>query len=449
MSRRGPIYETTFFVNGDCATEFDEWLLSHARDARLEEDVSECRVFILADDANGRHGRICQYVLTDDDVASEFVDGFGTDVEAEAEARFDVLFSSRLLREDTAADVASDENPDCLNCGTRLRGQYCGSCGQRARSKLISLWELIADAFGDLFELDSRLWKTLLPLLLKPGHLTRDYLSGKRARFMPPFRTYLVLSLLFFLVAFFDPIADLDLDVPDESPATGQGSDAEAARQQLLDELAAAGIEIGGENVPPEVAAQLAEAGNKTVDIGLTVNGTTIDSDCVVTADDLEDVPAVLRAVITPQRVSHICRRLNEEPSQLIDNLLDNVPAALIVLLPLMALVLRMLYPLSRHYYVEHLLFFIHFHAFLFLLLTLQVLLSRLGGLPFVPDVAVVLVIIAASLYQPVYLFIAMRRVYLQGFFLTLLKFLVLIAAYFAGFTLTMLGAFTVAALSI
>ncbi len=125
------------------------------------------------------------------------------------------------------------------------------------------------------------------------------------------------------------------------------------------------------------------------------------------------------------------------------------MPAALIVLLPIMALVLKMLYPLSRHYYVEHLLFFIHFHAFFFLLLTLQILFSRLGGLVFIPDAIVVLAIVATSFYVPIYLFIAMRRVYRQGFWLTLVKYFVLGAAYLGGFSLTMLGALLVAALTI
>ncbi|HKJ20007.1 MAG TPA: DUF3667 domain-containing protein, partial [Woeseiaceae bacterium] len=102
-------------------------------------------------------------------------------------------------------DAQLPEYPDCLNCGTELRGQYCGHCGQRARSRLISLWELIQDAFGDLLELDSRLWRTVIPLLVRPGQLTRDYLEGRRARYMPPFRMYLVLSVVFFVVAFFDP----------------------------------------------------------------------------------------------------------------------------------------------------------------------------------------------------------------------------------------------------
>ena len=125
--------------------------------------------------------------------------------------------------------AALPDHPDCLNCGTELRGQYCGTCGQRSRSRLISLWELVSDAFGDLLELDSRLWQTLLPLLIRPGRLTYDYLQGKRARFMPPFRMYLVLSVVFFVVAFFDPRDDLSLLFEPEPEPTPE----ERARRRM------------------------------------------------------------------------------------------------------------------------------------------------------------------------------------------------------------------------
>src|SRR5210317_289236 len=127
------------------------------------------------------------------------------------------------------------DHPNCLNCGTELRGQYCGSCGQRARGRLISLWELLQDAFGDLFEVDSRLWRTLIPLLIRPGKLTLDYLEGRRARYMPPFRMYLVLSVIFFVVAFFDPEDDLSLlfePPPQPSPEEVVAQQEEAAAKQ-------------------------------------------------------------------------------------------------------------------------------------------------------------------------------------------------------------------------
>ena len=114
-----------------------------------------------------------------------------------------------------------------------------------------------------------------------------------------------------------------------------------------------------------------------------------------------------------------------------------------------MAFVLKALYPLSRRYYVEHLLFFVHFHAFMFLILTLQILIGRLNSVLPTPEAIGILLIIAASFYVPVYLFVAMRHVYGQGRLLTTAKYVVLTVSYLAGFTLTMLGAATMAAFSV
>ena len=128
--------------------------------------------------------------------------------------------------------------------------------------------------------------------------------------------------------------------------------------------------------------------------------------------------------------------------------MLDNIPVALIVLLPIMAFVLKALYPLSRRYYVEHLLFFVHFHSFFFLILILMILLRRFNSALPIPEIIGGLVIVAASFYIPVYLFVSMRRVYGQGRLMTTLKYIVLTVAYFVGFALTMLGAVTLAAVS-
>jgi hypothetical protein len=142
-----------------------------------------------------------------------------------------------------------------------------------------------------------------------------------------------------------------------------------------------------------------------------------------------------------------VCEQIKKDDGrQFVANLIDNIPVALIVLLPLMAFVLKALYPLSRRYYVEHLLFFVHFHAFFFLVLVLQILIARISAVLPIPEAIGVLVIIAASFYVPVYLFMSMRRVYGQGRFVTSLKYIVLTVSYLAGFTLTMLGAVTMAA---
>ncbi len=443
----GPIYENAIFVDADVIDAFEQWLNQHVRDAMRLPGLVDCRIFAIADDEDGRAGRICQYLLENDAALDAFIDSTAAEIDAQISDQFGDSLSStgRVLREDLWHELPAAETPNCLNCGAQLRGQYCGTCGQRARSRLISLWELISEAFGDLFEIDSRLWQTLIPLIMRPGQLTRDYLRGRRARYMPPFRSYLVLSLIFFLVAFFDPREELGLLFESQSETeteTETPTDTEAHQEAILKELAEKGIIVGSDG---------SEADEESDEFNIH-----FDSDgesgveCEIDESDLEDIPGWLARRLTPERMQHICEQTKlDDGRQIIENLVNNIPAALIVLLPLMALVLKALYPLSRRYYVEHLLFFVHFHAFCFLILTLQILFARLAALLHVPETISVVTIVVASLYIPVYLFISMRRVYGQGRVITFLKYTVLSFAYCLGFLITMLGALAIAVFSI
>ncbi len=455
--RYGPICETTFFIDAERAADLDDWLEQHVRETLRRDGLVDCRPFPIADDSAGRAGRVCQYVFDGDEALDYFLDHIAESVEPPlAEAFGDSLLTdTRILRDDTSAGVPESTNPDCLNCGTRLRGQYCGQCGQRARSRLISLWELIRDAFGDLFELDSRLWRTLIPLLARPGRLTDDYLKGRRARYMPPFRMYLVLSLLFFLVAFFDPRQEFGLLYADEQAAVEETSEAampeevgevlEDVEGEVREALTDAGIEID-DTAPAEGDDDAADAGPQ---VAFTIDDEEFDDDCDVSEEDLEDLPPWLKRRLTKERLERICERTQiDDGASFVDALLDNIPAALIVLLPLMALVLKLLYPFSRRYYVEHLLFCVHFHAFFFLILSLQILFGRLVAWTPIPEAVGVLTIVATSFYIPVYLFVAMRKVYHQGRLLTFFKYLLLVISYVIGFTVTMGAAVAIAAFS-
>jgi len=346
------------------------------------------------------------------------------------------------------------DHPNCLNCGAELGGQYCGTCGQRARNRLISLWELLQDAFGDLFELDSRLWRTLIPLLVRPGRLTLDYLEGRRARYMPPFRMYLVLSVVFFIIAFFDPADDLSLLFEPQPQPTPE----EVAQQELEADEKREEVEAELNEVFQELADEVDDARNESdVKFGVTADDPSgefnfrIDPDTgECTFSNREDLPDWLARRLTKERLEETCTRIGADGGKTLGNLvLDNIPVALIVLLPVMALVLKALYPLSRRYFVEHLLFFVHFHSFFFLILTLQILFSRLAGLVHLPEAIAVLIIVAAAFYIPVYLYKGMRLVYGQGHFFTATKFIALSVAYSIGATVTMLGALLFALVSV
>ncbi len=449
----GPLYEISLVITGAASPELDDWLQELAHRALLEAGIEDARVFDSGVDDQGRTVHVCQFRTADDDALDELLDGFFADVDADIAEHFGdlVVVSSQTMREDDSHDLPLVESINCLNCGTRLRGQYCGVCGQRARNRLISLWQLLSEAFGDLLELDSRVWRTLVPLLIRPGQLTHDYLQGRRARYMPPFRTYLVLSVLFFIVAFFDPQKDLGLlNVPEAIPTpeeiAEQDAKQAAAKKEILQELADDGVYVGGQMSDEQLAElndKIASAVDHDNGLRVTLDDGTEGWDCETGKVNFENVPGWIQRRLTPIRVVTLCEKFETKTGvkAFVDGLVDNIAVALFVLMPFMALVLKALYPLSRRYFVEHLLFFVHFHAFFFLLLILLILFS--GAIAFVNIAGTIttLIIVAASFYVPVYLYKAMRRVYQQGHLVTFAKYIALLVAYAFGATLTMLAA--------
>jgi hypothetical protein len=86
----------------------------------------------------------------------------------------------------------------CANCGTQLAGHWCHACGQRAADHHRSLRHLAFETIEGLTHADGRLWRTLRLLALCPARLTRDYLMGRRASEIPPLRLFFVTLLLVF-----------------------------------------------------------------------------------------------------------------------------------------------------------------------------------------------------------------------------------------------------------
>ncbi len=273
----------------------------------------------------------------------------------------------------------------CANCYTPLRGPFCFVCGQRNEPHAHSFWEFLREAAEGLTHADSRVWRTLWSLLFRPGFLTAEHLLGHRARYLPPFRLYLVLSLLFFLVAAAMPhrFAMFSVD-PEGAPIlTPIGPDPDAPSGETAEQRA---TRVCGE---------------------MNYEG-----------------PG--QSWIQP-RLRQGCHRAWEDGGKNLSlAMLHNVPRALFILLPLLALVMRVMY--VKPYYVEHLLFFIHAHSFFFLLLLLFMPLAGWVEGTWIAD----LLLLAVVLYIPWYLFRAMRRVYGQGRFVTFLKYCVLSLAYLA-----------------
>ncbi len=88
----------------------------------------------------------------------------------------------------------------CLNCGAPLNGaRFCSNCGQAAHANR-SLWALIEELAWNVFNLDTKAWRTVPRLVFRPGTLTRSYIDGKRARYLTPLATFLLCYFFMFLV---------------------------------------------------------------------------------------------------------------------------------------------------------------------------------------------------------------------------------------------------------
>ncbi|HCD51966.1 MAG TPA: hypothetical protein DEQ34_05940 [Balneolaceae bacterium] len=98
-----------------------------------------------------------------------------------------------------------EQTNTCLNCGSAEVQNYCPVCGQKAQPTRLPLKLFFHDAIESLFNIDNRWLKTLRDLFIKPGKVTREYIEGKRARYLPPLRIYISISIIYFLaVQFYD-----------------------------------------------------------------------------------------------------------------------------------------------------------------------------------------------------------------------------------------------------
>jgi len=91
------------------------------------------------------------------------------------------------------------EESACLNCGQMLTGRYCAGCGQKTVPADLTLREFLHETTRELTNWDGKIPTTLITLFFKPGLLTLDFLAGRRARWLPPLRLYLICSVAYFL----------------------------------------------------------------------------------------------------------------------------------------------------------------------------------------------------------------------------------------------------------
>ena len=118
----------------------------------------------------------------------------------------------------------------CANCGAEALGAYCAACGQRTDVDPRSLRQWFHDLLGETFSIDGRSFNTLKALLSRPGYLTQEWRRGRQARWLRPFRLYLMASLFYFGIGALIP-ADPDMVTVEHAGEVDIGSEAELAAE--------------------------------------------------------------------------------------------------------------------------------------------------------------------------------------------------------------------------
>ncbi|PKL99759.1 MAG: hypothetical protein CVV17_08830, partial [Gammaproteobacteria bacterium HGW-Gammaproteobacteria-7] len=145
----------------------------------------------------------------------------------------------------------------CGNCGAELLGEHCYRCGQPVKGLVRHFTSIVGDFLDSVFELDGRIWRTLPPLLFRPGWLSAEYFAGRRVRYVSPVRLMVFLSLLAFFVAQLAIDVEGNIDTDSEISRATSVEEVERIRDDALADLARARAEAGS---TPGVGAGLAAA---------------------------------------------------------------------------------------------------------------------------------------------------------------------------------------------
>ena len=364
-----------------------------------------------------------------------------------------------------ASTAATPTHGECANCGAPLFGPHCYSCGQPVKGMIRHLSSILADAADTILNIDSRIFRTLPALYIRPGYLTTEYFAGRRVRYVTPFRLYFFLSIAaFFLIQF--ALGDLNLNGVningDAQESIGTAlTQAEVQKQRDLaianlknvessiggNEKAVKKIETAIEKIQKksdqriDYLAKVDEAKAKGLPPPedphrnvISFDGTPWDAKTHPIAigwlpqfanDKLNQMAAHAQSNMV---------KIATDPKPFLIAAIGVLPQVLFLLMPVFAFMLKVFYIFKRRLYMEHLVVALHSHAFIFLSLFLTTVVMMAAG--WAERSAAWLhsplswIVFAMSWWLPIYLLIMQKRVYKQGWFLTIVKYCTIGIAY-------------------
>jgi len=311
----------------------------------------------------------------------------------------------------------------CENCGTQLQGHWCAQCGQPAIDYRRSFRHVIADLLNEFLNWDSKFFATIGLLVVRPWKLTNEFLAGHRVRYVHPLRLYLLASILFFFAVNYGA-RGLNFEPGKLSPKDRAELEADLKKEDL----------------PPAAREKLEALLREPSPSPAPLLQTTTPSPSPAPKTDkqkqefgkVDERPFVVfdQAKSTTPFESWIEARAKEKMGEhgtkmglFISTLFSNLPYMMLACVPLFACVLKILYVRCRIFYIDHLIYALHIHTFAYLGIVLIVL-ATIGLNRIAPGPVAGWIIALLWLTFLVQIFLSIRRVYRQGWFISIFKFL-------------------------
>jgi len=320
----------------------------------------------------------------------------------------------------------------CENCGTQLQGRWCAQCGQPAIDYRRSFRHVIADLLNEFLNWDSKFFATIGLLVVRPWKLTNEFLAGHRVRYVHPLRLYLLASILFFFAVNygarglrFEPGNLSPKDRAELEADLKKGDLPPAAREELEALLREPQAQASPGLISPSPPTTRWPPPASENDKQRQEYGKIGDRPFVV-FDQAKSTTPFERWIEARAK-----EKMGEHGTKMglfIATLFNNLPYMMLCCIPLFAFVLKVLYVRRHIFYIDHLIYALHIHTFAYTGIMLIVL-ATIGLNRVVPGPIAGWTIALLWIAFVVQIFLSIRRVYRQGWFMVLV--LALAATFF------------------
>lgn len=294
----------------------------------------------------------------------------------------------------------------CLNCGYTVDKHFCSNCGQENVEPHESFLHFLGHGISHYLHFDSKFFNSAIPLITKPGYLTNEYMAGRRASHLGPLGIYLFVSFIFFMMYGKDILkSNRDKKV------------ARTEQKRLLDS-----IDTANGRHTKSLAGAIRNNSGTYRPVG--VKDTSVEA---YNKRQAHLKPSERDNFLKAYFIKKAIENKHDEGHKFFDNVRQNIPKMLFVLLPLFALILKLAFFRSKKYYLEHLIYSMHVHSFLFLFLIVLGLVGELLDLMGFKDVEMLWIALIGITW---YIYRSMRTVYKNSRLRTIWKMFILNIAY-------------------